>query len=239
MNPLFAALILSFTLSLPAANTPLLNDAKAGAELAQKVRALAPTENAEFRGEFEFERAKSEDQFVALVSRVLVTNDGWRQIYTAQTPKGAETLSILHRPGKASVYTHELPQREAVSLVGDRATNSFASSDFALLDLGLEFFHWPKQVLLTREMKKGLGCNVLESRPANVGIYSRVVSWIDQESSGVLKAEAYDARGKLLKEFEIRKFDRDAGQVSEMEIRNRQTKGSTRLRFDSGAKLRP
>lgn len=123
-----------------------------------------------------------------------------------------------------------------MTVVGDRATNAFAGSDFAALDLGLEFFHWPHQVLLTREMKKGRGCDVLESRPAQVSLYSRVITWIDQETSGVLMAQAYDARGKLLKEFEIRKFDRSAGQVREMEIRNRQTKRSTRLHFETEAK---
>jgi hypothetical protein len=107
-----------------------------------------------------------------------------------------------------------------------------------LLDLGLEFFHWPGQVLVTKEMKKGRGCYVLESRPANPTFYSRVVSWIDQESldngvPGLLMAEAYDSRGKLLKQFEVRQFKKVAGQwqVQEMELRNRQTKGSTRLRF--------
>jgi len=221
---------------LDAAIIPSLNDDKAGEELASKVRALAPTENAEFRGSFELERARFDDRLVPMTSQVLVTNDGWRQVYIAETPAGRETLTVLHRARKPSVFSHELPGKESVSLVGDRATNTFAGSDFALLDLGLEFFHWPKQVLLAREMKKGRGCNVLESRPAIVSLYSRVVTWIDQETTGVLMAEAYDAQGKLLKEFEIRKFDRSAGQVREMELRNRQTKGSTRLRFETDAK---
>lgn len=219
-----------------AANVPELNDAQAGQELAKKVRSLAPTENVEFRGAFEIEQPKGGEEFIALTSHVSVTNGGWRQVYIAQTSAGPEQLTIVHRPGKAPTFTHELPRRESVSVAGDTATNSFAGTDFALVDLGLGFFHWPEQALLTREMKKGRGCNVLESRPATIGLYSRVVTWIDQETSGVLMAVVYDARGRVLKEFEIRKFDRDAGQVREMEIRNRQTKGSTRLRFETGAK---
>ena len=230
-------LALSLTVTVTrAANIPTLNDPKAGEELARKVRSLAPAENAEFRGMFEIEQPNGNEQFIPIKSQIIVTNEGWRQIYLAETPAGKETLTILHRPGKAPTFTHALPRRESVSLIGDRATNAFAGTDFALIDLGLGFFHWPTQALLTREMKKGRGCDVLESRPANIGLYSRVITWIDQETSGVLMAEAYDARGRLLKEFEIRKFDRDAGQVREMEIRNRQTKGSTRLRFETGAK---
>jgi hypothetical protein len=46
-------------------------------------------------------------------------------------------------------------------------------------------------------------------------------------------AEAYDARGRLLKEFEIKDFERIAGrwEVREMEIRNVRARTSTRLKF--------
>jgi outer membrane lipoprotein-sorting protein len=106
------------------------------------------------------------------------------------------------------------------------------------MDLGTEFFHWPRQVLTKREMRKGRGCDVLESRPARPALYSRVVSWIDQETSGLLMAEAYDASGRLLKEFEVKGFKKVAGQwrVREMEIRNRQLKTATRLQFQFDAK---
>jgi hypothetical protein len=60
-----------------------------------------------------------------------------------------------------------------------------------------------------------------------------VLSWIDQEQGGLIMAEGYDARGKLLKEFEVKSVKKVAGQyqVSEMEMRNRQDKTSTRLQF--------
>ena len=103
-----------------------------------------------------------------------------------------------------------------------------------MLDLGMEFWHWPKQVLVTREMRKGRGCDVLESRPERPALYARVLSWIDQETSGLLMAEAYDSTGRILKEFEVKGFKKVAGQwqVREMEIRNRQTKSVTRLFFN-------
>src|SRR4051794_29902141 len=103
---------------LRAANVPQLNDAKAGEELAAKIRAMAPTENAEFRGTLELERSKSDDQLEPVLSQVIVTNDGWRQVYIAETPNGRETLTVLHRAQKPSVYTYELPKKESISLVG-------------------------------------------------------------------------------------------------------------------------
>jgi YD repeat-containing protein len=46
-------------------------------------------------------------------------------------------------------------------------------------------------------------CKVLESTNPNPSTngYSRVVSWIDEETLGIVQAYAYDAQGRKLKEF--------------------------------------
>ncbi len=114
----------------------------------------------------------------------------------------------------------------------------FANSDFFAADLGLEFFHWPEQKVLpkTTNLKRGRDYTLLEStnpNPATNG-YSRVLSWIDKETGGILEAEAYDAQNKLLKVFEPKSFKKVNGQweLQEMEIRNVQTGSRTRLEFD-------
>ncbi len=112
----------------------------------------------------------------------------------------------------------------------------FAGSDFWAVDLGLEFLHWPAQKILRGDTARGRLCNVLEStnpNPSTSG-YSRVLCWIDNESLGIVKAEAYDAKGKLLKEFlpkDIKKVD-GQWQVGSMEIDNVQTGSRTKLEFD-------
>ena len=126
----------------------------------------------------------------------------------------------------------------SLSLAAARARSaSFAESDFSVDDLCLEFFHWPRQKILKHEMRRGRSCQVLEStnpNPAPDG-YSRVVSWIDNETFGIVQAEAYDAKGDLLKEFYPRSFKKVNGQweLQEMEIRNDQTGSRTRLEFNS------
>ncbi|HTD65687.1 MAG TPA: outer membrane lipoprotein-sorting protein, partial [Candidatus Limnocylindria bacterium] len=176
---------------------------------------------------------------VPLRSAIKVGASDWTWRYDARpTNAPEEHLTIRHSSERPSDYEWRRGE-QVMKLSGDRATNNFAGSDFAPLDLGLEFFHWPTQLLVAREMRKGRGCDVLESRPAQASLYSRVVSWVDQESRqqgqpGLLMAEAYDNQGRLLKEFEITGFKKIEGQyqVSEMEIRNRQTKTRTRLQFD-------
>src|SRR6185436_20556371 len=86
-----------------------------------------------------------------------------------------------------------------------QAARPLGSSDFWLTDLGMDFLHWPSQRIIKTQMIKSRWCNVLESINPNPapGQYARIISWLDKESGGPLLAEAYDANGKRVKEFEI------------------------------------
>ena len=123
-----------------------------------------------------------------------------------------------------------------LAVAGQGVFAPFAGSDFWVADLGLEFFHWPAQTILRHEMRRGRSCQVLESTNPNPapGSYTRVVSWIDHETLGIVQAEAYDAKGRLLKEFFPKSFKKVNGQweLQEMEIRNDQTWSHTWLEFD-------
>ena len=143
------------------------------------------------------------------------------------------------RLGSPNGYTHKrIQQGLSVKELWIDHLIPFAGSDFWQCDLGLEFLHWPTQKILpkTTNLKRGREYALLESTNPNppTNGYARVLSWIDKESGGILAAEAYDANGKLLKEFEPKSFKKVNGQweLSEMEIRNVQTGSRTRLEFD-------
>ena len=139
-------------------------------------------------------------------------------------------------------YRHNFPaigrsnDARLQSSIATSSQTSFAGSDFSIGDLGLEFLHWPQQKILKHEMRRGRSCKVLESKNPSPSpdSYSRVVSWIDNETLGIVQAEAYDANGKLLKEFYPKTFKKVNGQweLQEMQIRNDQTGSRTRLEFD-------
>jgi hypothetical protein len=210
-----------------------LDDPVEGQKLARHVRSLMPNEAATFVGVLRLSRPGNPPHDVPITNKLIVGAESWTAEYVARGPGGPEeTLQIKRLGERPNEYTWK--REKVLTLSGVEATNQFAGSDFALMDLGMEFLHWPQQVLLTREMRKGRGCDVLESRPERPGLYARIVSWIDQETSGLLIAEAYDASGKLLKEFEVKGFKKVDGQwrVREMEIRNRQSKTATRLQFE-------
>ncbi len=114
----------------------------------------------------------------------------------------------------------------------------FAGSDFSAADLGLEFLHWPDQRVIRNQMRRYVFCHMLESvnpHPAP-GAYAKVTSWIGAnrpEELVLVRAEARDARGKLLKVFEPTKLEKVNGvqELEEMRIWNRQTGTSTKVEF--------
>ena len=229
-----ASLMIILVMGAGAATPASLDDPVAGQRLAAELRVLQPPTNSEFLGTLRISRPKTPDQNLPLRLQIMVRPaGGWKTIYEARLPVGGtETLTITHTPGQPATY--ELQRGDAVeATVETNMTASFAGSDFWLVDLGMGFLHWPGQSVVAKEMRKGFGCSVLASRPAETTRYSRVLSWIDQEQGGLIMAEGYDARGKLLKEFEVKSVKKVAGQyqVSEMEMRNRQDKTSTRLQF--------
>jgi hypothetical protein len=178
----------------------------------------------------------------AVVFEVQATPTQVVGIYSAKNFRegaGAQTLRVTHCGPATNSYTLKTDlggSNRFQNLTGAETMIPFADSDFWVADLGLEFFHWPGQKVLKHEMKRGQACKVLESTnpaPATDG-YSRVVSWIDNDTLGIVQAEAYDAKGERLKEFAPKEFKKVDGQwqLQEMEIRNIQTGSRTRLEFN-------
>lgn len=232
----FAALLSAAAFSLDAA-TP--NDTVTaeteGRELAQQQCGLRPAQSLTNSGTLKLRGSKARRADVPVQIHTLVTETNCQTFYRADTTNVVTAFAVVHATGQPNDYRLES--------CGDTDRNAqlwlpFAGSDFCLLDLGVEFFHWPAQRLLKREVKKGQSCDVLESRPADVATngYSRVVSWIDRDTGGIVQADAYDTKGKLLKEFEVREFSKVNGEwrVTELEMRNVQAKTSTLLVFDYG-----
>jgi len=178
---------------------------------------------------------------------ILPTPTNWLNIYeTSRSANlGAAKLTIVHSPDQPNQYflseSKDPRSSDAAprKLANNELISPFAGSDFWLVDLGLDFLHWPQQRVLRKQMRKGLSCDVLQSvnpQPAP-GAYSRVVSWIAinrPEDIVIVHAEAYDMRDKLLKEFDPKKVEKVNGvwQLEEMEIRNRQTGSRTRIDFN-------
>ena len=215
-------------------NDPALADIE-GLQLARQLCDLRPAQSFTNSSTLKIRGGKARRADVPLTIFTLVTETNWVASYHSTRTNGVAGFSVYHFPGQPNEY-HLEPGGIGDAAARGWLTQPFADSDFWGVDLATEFFHWPGQKLVKREIKKGQSCDVLESRPASVDTsgYSRVVSWIDRDTGGIVQAEAFDARGKLLKEFELKEAGKVNGEwrVTELEIRNVQSKSSTLLVFD-------
>jgi hypothetical protein len=179
--------------------------------------------------------------------QVVVASDReWRSIYEIDRAGAmpGEKVVVVHTDGQPTRYLFEGGGVPAAGggapavLTGDRAMVPFANSDFWLADLGLDYLGWPTQRLVDEtkvKRRKGRVCRVLESENPAPGAqgYVRVVSWIDLETRKPILAEAYDGRGRLLKEFEIGGLTKVNGrwELKDMEMRSALTDSQTVLEF--------
>jgi outer membrane lipoprotein-sorting protein len=171
---------------------------------------------------------------ISITFRTFVDSNSWGTICDINGVIG--WISIIHKDNQPTIYYNNGQNDVIQTPMSESEINSNFVGDFSLADLGLEFFHWPDQKILRHEDKRTRACAVLESTNPNPGpsAYSRVDLWIDNETLGLIHAEAYDASGKLLKVFDPKSFKKVNGQweLQDMEIHNVQTKSRTSIKFD-------
>ena len=227
---------------------PLLDPAQAeseGRSLVASLLAQKPAQSITNNGVLKIRQADGKQCEVPVRFEIVSTATNWLSLYettnSAAGPNGMK-LAITHSEGLPNQYlvceSSAWTSNQGVmrSLMGSETLIPFAGSDFFAADLGLGFLHWPGQHLLKKEMRRGQSCNVLESSnpQPDPGGYSRVVSWIDIETGGIVHADAYDLHNQILKQFDPAEFKKIHGQyqLEAMEIRNRKTDSRTRFEFN-------
>jgi hypothetical protein len=228
-----AMIILVSAFGATAQTTNILSDAEIeGHNLVRELLAQQPAENSTNSGTLKFKDANGKRVEIPVVFETSVTDTNWSTSYTA-----GGVSAIIIRSGTGSNEYHLISEQgRDVVLAGNKTMVAFAGSDFWLADLGLEFFHWPQQKVLKKEVRSSRGCAVVESLNPNpaTNAYARVLSWIDSENAAIIQAKAYDVNGKLLKEFYPKNVKKVNGQyqLESMEMDNDQTDSRTWLKFD-------
>jgi hypothetical protein len=237
-QPAVTVMILFLALGATAQSTNALSDAQIqGRQLAQQILKLEPAGSFTNSGTMEIRNANGDWTNFPVNCETIVTPAEWVMIYAATSgpPASESKLTITHVIGQPNEYVCNSQSGQTFPS-GNELMRPFAGSDYWIADLGLDFFHWPEQKIVKKELMRGRGCKVLESTNPNPspGGYSRVVSWIDEETLGIVHAEAYDTNGKLLKEFDPKSFKKVKGhwELQDIEIRNVQTDTRTRIEFN-------
>jgi hypothetical protein len=222
----------------PQIGPPTTEELAAGQVLAEHLRSSVPEENSLFHGRLII-KSEGATREIPIVCRVTVNQTNWETDYetAATNQSGAERLVIIHSTNGPNQYLYARATLPILVPVPPAdAAIPLAGSDFSLADFGLEFLHWPVQRQLKGEMRLGQPCYVLESSNPQGGEIVRVKSDIDKDSGGLLIAEAYDAKGHLVKEFSLHgsSFKKVNGrwQLEKMDISNKKTGSHTELKFD-------
>lgn len=215
--------------------------AQKGRELVTEILSRRPVQNSTNDGVLKIRDAKGQRTEMSVRFEVTLSETNasvWSSGYETTNANHLTRLTVFHASDQPQFYHYHLIG-SSLSRANNGSMFPFADSDFGLTDLALEFFYWPEQRILKSELRKTRLCRVLESiNPwPTTNAYSRVVSWIDDESRGILHAEAYDTQNKLLKEFDTKKFKKVNGewQLEQMEISNVQTRSRSQIEFNFDA----
>ena len=244
----FLWLLLIAVVSIHAAETrsssnitilPVPDPQRDGQAMAARLRSAVPQVDSEYTGKLIITAADGQFREVPIVSRITLGRTNWQVIYRTawDGKKSDETLTITRStngPGRyeLSTGTNATPR----VLTEGELSHAFAGSDFWAIDLGLEFFAWPRQRKVRNEMTRSRSCNVLESMATTPGSgsYARVLTWIDVETDGIMRAEAYGTDGKIMKHFKTDKFRKVNGQyqLESMKIGSNKTDQESELKID-------
>lgn len=261
LSSVFAALLLAAFHAKSQTTNHLSQAEIQGRQLTLEILSQRPAENTDSKGVMQIRGPRGRYSEVPIVCIIFVTFPvattniilpDWDTFYQAALTNKTEYLRVEHTATLTNIYTWSTNAGDDVPVVGDipvighlfhghqitgpALLTPFAGSDFWICDLGLEFFHWPDQKIIKHETRRTRACAVLESTNPNPtpGGYSRVDTWIDNETLGIVHAEAFDANGKLLKVFDPKSFKKVNGQweLQDMEIRNVQTGSRTWIKFN-------
>jgi len=222
---------------------PLAEGRKLAAELVGNLLRLKPTENSTNTGTVKIRNREGNERQFPVAIIVVPTSTNFVSIYEnlgSADASGGMRLSIVHTDGGPDEYFLSQPITAVPRKLGTNELNiPFAGSDFWAVDLGLEFFHWPDQRVVRKQMRKNLFCDQLVSTNPHPspGGYSRVESWIAANRPDemiIVHADAFDMRGRPLKLFDPKKVEKVNGawQLEEMEILNRRTGSRTIIKFN-------
>ncbi len=71
-------------------------------------------------------------------------------------------------------------------------------------DLALKFLYWPDAQVIGADTLRTRSCWKLRlTAPSKAAPYATVVLWVDKESGAIMRMEGYDAKGQLVKRFEV------------------------------------
>jgi hypothetical protein len=113
-----------------------------------------------------------------------------------------ETLQL--QLGETGSRLEEISSSGTETVRAAQLDHKIRGTDVTYEDLALKFLYWPDPKLLGPETITTGNCWKLELRPGSErSQYSRVLLWVHQTSGALMRLEGYDAKGQLMKRFNV------------------------------------
>ena len=106
----------------------------------------------------------------------------------------------------------EITKGKSEPLPAPRYAERIRGTDITYEDLAMRFLYWPGPKHLGVERAKGGDAwKIRCTNPEKSGAYAVVDVWVSQSSGALMKLHGYNAAGKLVKTFEVKRVQRHEG----------------------------
>jgi hypothetical protein len=179
------------TLQLFNASTALAEPAPSAQDILNSVRMRQAQQQIDLRGQLR-------QNEVVIPFQVLQNGSVVRYIFS----KPEETLQL--RLGENDSRLDQISNDGAEKIAPAQFDRKIRGTGVTYEDLALKFLYWPNPRLLGPETITTGNCWKLELRPgSNQSQYARVVVWVHQNSGALMRLEGYDAKGQIIKRFNV------------------------------------
>ena len=114
----------------------------------------------------------------------------------------SETLQL--RLGPNSSRLDDITRRGTARISGGRLDEAVRGTSITYEDLSLRFLYWPNARVIGADNIRTRSCWRIQLQPpANDSHYGSILLWVDKDSGTLMRMEAFDRAGKLVKRFEV------------------------------------
>jgi hypothetical protein len=141
--------------------------------------------------------AKGKDIYHAVIMR---TRDRIMVFEFTDTPL---QIRVIFMPNGSIIQRRKDANSDWDLVAGKDRLAKILDSDIAYEDLGLDFFRWSTVKPVGADSIMTLPAWCYESTPPSASNYSKIRFWISSEYLAVLRADAYNANGEVMKRVEV------------------------------------
>ena len=167
-----------------------------------------------------------------------------------QFSENKQPWRIFHmRFGARETELFEFVNRKQIAFDHNKLVEPIAGSDLTYEDLAMSFFNWPNPKMIKVEKVAGQECfRIQVKKPKGAkGRYESVEVWVHVKFGAFMRVRGYDAKGGLLKEFQVEdvmQVEQNIWTLRKMQVSTHDPKNGRRLSiseltFDKPKDLKP